>query len=506
MATEPSSDPAGPPVHVVRAWAHERFPGRTWPWTVQRTPKAASRLSLSARAAAVASGGLLATGLAVGIAGGPGPDPAVADGDGDAIVVVARRPAPAVGLPVPLGVMAVADEQEDVPAVQDEPVPADTAEVVASPADAPEQQQQPAPQPVDAPSDEPAPQDTAGDEEPPVEEEPAGRLPAFTHVSVVWMADGHGERTFGPDSPMPYVAGPLAAQGLVLPRYHGTSGGSLPNGTALLAGLAATPEQRADCPTPTPVVPATVRDDGQVTGEGCRFPATIPTVLDQLTAKGRSWKVYAGDLSAGGTDVCRAPQLGVPDLAGTVPRPGDGFASARVPALWFSSITDGPGCQSVVDLVELDADLGARATVPDFSLIVPSVCDAGGAVECPDGRASGPAAADAFLAGLIPRLTAAPGFAEGGLVVVVWDRAPADGTVTDVRRCCSGRPAGIEGGGRTGAVVLSPFVSAGTVQPKPYDHIALLRTIEEIFGLEPLGFAASPGVEGFGPKVFAGVP
>ena len=58
------------------------------------------------------------------------------------------------------------------------------------------------------------------------------------------------------------------------------------------------------------------------------------------------------------------------------------------------------------------------------------------------------------------------------------------------------------GGGRIGAVVLSPFVRPGTVSDVPYNHYALLRTIEALFGLPYLGYAAQADLQAFGADVF----
>jgi hypothetical protein len=57
------------------------------------------------------------------------------------------------------------------------------------------------------------------------------------------------------------------------------------------------------------------------------------------------------------------------------------------------------------------------------------------------------------------------------------------------------------GGGRIGAVVLSHFVRPGTVSSQPYNHYALLRTVEALFGLAPLGYAS--GASTFGADVFS---
>jgi hypothetical protein len=58
------------------------------------------------------------------------------------------------------------------------------------------------------------------------------------------------------------------------------------------------------------------------------------------------------------------------------------------------------------------------------------------------------------------------------------------------------------GGGRIGAVLLSPLIRPGTVSTVNYNHYSLLRTVEDIFGLPHLGDAAMPQVRSFGPDVF----
>ena len=62
------------------------------------------------------------------------------------------------------------------------------------------------------------------------------------------------------------------------------------------------------------------------------------------------------------------------------------------------------------------------------------------------------------------------------------------------------------GGGQTGAVLLSPFIAPGSVSTVQYNHYSLLRSIENLFGLSHLGFAAPPGLTPFGPDIFTGGP
>jgi hypothetical protein len=53
-------------------------------------------------------------------------------------------------------------------------------------------------------------------------------------------------------------------------------------------------------------------------------------------------------------------------------------------------------------------------------------------------------------------------------------------------------------------VALSPFIRAGTVSSQPYNHFSLLRTVEGLFGVPYLGYAASPDPGSFGRDVFTG--
>ena len=58
------------------------------------------------------------------------------------------------------------------------------------------------------------------------------------------------------------------------------------------------------------------------------------------------------------------------------------------------------------------------------------------------------------------------------------------------------------GGGRIGAVMLSPFIRPGTVSDHPYNHHSTRRSIGLWFGLPYLGYAGSKSVPVFGRDVF----
>ncbi|HXX89643.1 MAG TPA: alkaline phosphatase family protein [Acidimicrobiales bacterium] len=68
------------------------------------------------------------------------------------------------------------------------------------------------------------------------------------------------------------------------------------------------------------------------------------------------------------------------------------------------------------------------------------------------------------------------------------------------------------GGGDTGSVLISPYITPGSVSTVDYNHYSWLRTMEDLFkvkqkspgvdGLGHLGYAAQPGLNPFGNDVF----
>jgi hypothetical protein len=107
----------------------------------------------------------------------------------------------------------------------------------------------------------------------------------------------------------------------------------------------------------------------------------------------------------------------------------------------------------------------------------------------------------------VPKILASPAYRKNGLLIVTFDEAGA-AAANSADACCDEGPGpnsplpGITGlgGGRTGAVLLSPFITPGSSNATPYNHYSLLRTMENLFGLKPLGYARD--ARGFGHDVF----
>lgn len=107
----------------------------------------------------------------------------------------------------------------------------------------------------------------------------------------------------------------------------------------------------------------------------------------------------------------------------------------------------------------------------------------------------------------MPKITGSEAYEDRGLLLVTFDEAE-----NDASSCCGeqpgpntpnpGGPIPGSGGGRTGAVALSPCIEPGTVSDRPYNHYSLLRWTEDNFGLTRLGFAAQQGLQAFGSDIF----
>jgi hypothetical protein len=391
---------------------------------------------------------------------------------------------------------------------------------------------EPAPEPIaeaplstaSVPTEEPLPE-TEEPIEPPPELPAEEGLPEIKHVFLIILGDNGFEEAFGPASTAPYLARKLPKQGELLTNYFAVAQGDLANEIALLSGQGPTPETAANCPSYGDVTAAGNSAEGQVEGSGCVYPATTETLPGQLAAAGLEWRAYVEDIGNGAASgqppTCRHPALGAPDPS-QAPIPGDAYETWRNPFVYFHSILDSPECEANdVGLDRLPVDLRAAKRTPALSYIVPNACHSGGEMACEPGRPIGAAAADEFLGKVVPAILASPAYQEGGLIAITSAQAPQSGEKADPSSCCiaplypnlpppdaAGEPASgpvkpTGGGGRVGMLLLSSFVEAGSVNESTYaNHYTLLLTLEELFGLEKLGYANEIALLPFDSAVF----
>ncbi|NKQ58536.1 phosphoesterase [Amycolatopsis sp. K13G38] len=331
----------------------------------------------------------------------------------------------------------------------------------------------------------------------------AGAPPQIGHVFVINLENKGYDETWGPGSAAPYLSQTLREQGVLLSQYYGIGHNSLDNYIAQISGQGPNTETQADCQVYDEFTQTGQADPGQAVGQGCVYPASVPTLPSQLTTAGQTWKAYLEDM---GTP-CRHPAIGAVDDTQKA-KVGDQYAARHNPFVYFHSIIDTPACGADVDLSQLPNDLASPRTTPNLTYITPNLCHDGHDAPCVDGEPGGLVSADAWLRQWVPVITSSPAFSQDGMLVITFDES--DGPSSDSSACCGEGPGpntalpGITGlgGGRTGALVLSKYTAPGSWNDRSYNHYSLLASIENLFGLPHLGYAASTGLNTFGLDVY----
>ncbi|NIE66916.1 alkaline phosphatase family protein [Burkholderia sp. Ax-1719] len=394
----------------------------------------------------------------------------------------------------------------------------------------------------------------------------AGTMQQIRHVFIITLENENYATTFGTASKAPYLSQTLAAQGALVQNYYGTGHVSLDNYISMISGQAPTLETDNDCFTYDDYKLTGMTPDGQAIGTGCVFPASIKTLPDQLKAAGFTWKGYEEDMGndpSREAATCGHPTLNTTDLTDKQEAPsaavplGDQYASRHDPFVYFHSIIDSPDCQTnVVNLDKLQSDLQSVSTTANFNFITPNTCDDGHDAPCVNGQPGGLTSANAFLEKWVPIITSSPAFQQDGMLIINFDESsyasesfdtttnPPTVMLTYAGATCCGQQPGPNlaafpqvasqgtyptssvinnfpqfplssyqtaqfattksnyGGDQTGAVMISKFIKPGTVSTVPYNHYSMLRSIEDIFGLDHLGYAGQAGLVPFGKDIF----
>ncbi len=242
----------------------------------------------------------------------------------------------------------------------------------------------------------------------------------------------------------PYVNGLAARCGLAT-RSVAVTHPSLPNYLALASGR-----------TGTGAVTSSCRPDG--------CPQRQATVFGQLSARGRTWRVYAEGMPG----ACRHTDSGRYVVRHNPP--------TYFPALAADCATSDVALGSPSG-GRLGSDL-ARRRLPALSVIVPDQCH--NTHNCPV------ATGDRWLAQVLPRVLASRNYRAGrSAVILTWDEGKGGRRGENCRRTRD-RSCHVV------TVVIGPSTRPGTRSAIPIDHYALLKTTEELLGLPLLGHAGDP--------------
>jgi len=333
--------------------------------------------------------------------------------------------------------------------------------------------------PLPAPA--PAPEAPAPEPEAPVtrpSEPEAPEAGPIGHVFWISLASPGYEAAFGATSQMPYLSGELRQQGVLLTNYSLLDPAPLPNGIAAVSGQAPTAATKAGCPV----------------YEECVSEVETLSLADQLVGRQLSWHGYFEGMTdeAGKPESCVHPE---PE-AGELTTPG-GYSSRLNPFLYFHSLLDLGDCdENDVPLDELAGDLRKTESTANLSYVSPSLCNAGFRGSCPEGTADGAAAADAFLAKAVPEVLASPAYKKDGLLIVSFGAADPAPPVDPAAPPIDPK--------KVGGLLVSPLLAPGATDGAAYDPYSLLRSIEDLFALEPLAGAGGAKVRSFASAFTAG--
>jgi len=325
----------------------------------------------------------------------------------------------------------------------------------------------------------------------------AGRV---KHVFVISLSSPGYDNAFGAQSQMPYLANTLRPQGELLSNYSLLTDQGLPNYIGMIGGQSPNALTSGNCTTYTDY-PGTAQPDksGNVTGNGCIYPAQAINVADQLFSARFSWGAYMEDMGkpepvpqgqtapANPPQNCVRPDVGAVDPTQDVRKAdpstgyaGSGYAARHNPFAYFHSLLDLGSCaQKDVPLDRLDGALASAA--PNFTFISPNLCNVGEPSECnADVQDPGPAQADKFLSDWVPKILASPAYKQDGVLVVTFGEAtPA----------VNGAP--------VGTLLLSKFLTPGSTNAGAFNPYSIFRTVEDLFGLEHIAAGARTGTTSF---------
>lgn len=219
----------------------------------------------------------------------------------------------------------------------------------------------------------------------------------------------------------------------------------------------------------------TIIDDADPTEPKNQQPATNDHLSAQLTKAGIPWKAYAEDIDGTSCPLTSSPLLG----------PGD-YAAKHTPQIFFADVTDNFSFTSanciahVRPYSELAADLTTPGKLARYNFISPNLChDMHNAINCGTASLNIVKAGDDWLAANVPPILASPAFANGGLLLVLWDEGDAALT-------------GQASNGPIPLFVTGSMVKKGYESQTAYSHSSTLKTIEEIFGVPLLRAAGDP--------------
>ena len=123
----------------------------------------------------------------------------------------------------------------------------------------------------------------------------------------------------------------------------------------------------------------------------------------------------------------------------------------------------------------VEGDLKKASTTPNYVVHLAEPVPLGVPGTVPGGAPDGAAAADDVLAEWVPRILESPAYREGSVVIVTFGESHAPQGTADPKL--------------VGTLLLSKYLAPGSTDGVGYDPYLMLRSIEDVFSANHLGYA-----------------
>jgi hypothetical protein len=319
------------------------------------------------------------------------------------------------------------------------------------------------------------------------------------HIFVI-VLENHSQHSVIGDRYTPYISS-LATDYASAANYYGVTHPSEPNYLAMISG-----------------------SNWWLNQDDASFMVDHTNLVDELEAAHKTWAAYEEAMPADD----KTAQFW-PSSKNAL------YANKHNPFVHFTDVVNDPARMAdIKPYTSFASDLASERTTPNFSFIVPDQCNDmhGGVYTAVPGHPETPCPyndvnddpadqllkknADTFVKSTVQTIMASPSWHDGqDAIFVVSDEGdfavnPTDGNWDSTAGCCDSPvlpagdpdisppgtmppwPGGVYGGGLVPAVVVVNHggKTGGYVSQTPYNHYSLLATIETVWHLPLLAYAA----------------
>lgn len=315
-------------------------------------------------------------------------------------------------------------------------------------------------------------------------------IPHYQHIVEIMMEN----QSFGDiiGNPLAPKLNALADQNGLATNYFGVTHPSEPNYVASIGGsnFGIEDDNQFYCTA------ALASTDPMCGGTTVDHTVSAPSLADQLTAAGKTWRGYFQSLPAiVGPVISSGPGANGPYTFKYPSASNALYASKHNPFINFTG-TQGALANMVPD-TQLASDL-ASGSLANYSLVVPNQCnDMHGTGGC--GTTPLITQGDDYVAATVGAITSSAVWARGNnAIVITWDEDDFSDEGRPGTGCCGADP----GGGKVLTIVIRSRPGAGgahVVDGNAYNHYSLLQTMEVAFRLGCLQHACDSAVPAMTP-------